>query len=131
MLSASCSTPYGAHVFIENVDSVSLTAVKVQVTGATYPLGTIPPGETRSIKTYPTGETGVIIQLANPDGQAPDSQATDATDGQATDGQATDSQATASEPITLDAGSYFEPGYRDTLKVQITHDTVVETHQGF
>ncbi|MEM9137277.1 MAG: hypothetical protein AAGB01_08005 [Cyanobacteria bacterium P01_F01_bin.42] len=113
-------------MFIENVDSVSLTAVKVQVTGATYPLGTIPPGETRSIKTYPTGETGVTIQLANPDGQAPDSQATDS---QVTDSQAPDSRA--SEPITLDAGGYFEPGYRDTLKVQMTRDTVVETHQDF
>ncbi|MEM9908037.1 MAG: hypothetical protein AAF921_23745, partial [Cyanobacteria bacterium P01_D01_bin.44] len=115
-------------MFIENVDSVPLTAVKVQVTGATYPLGTIPPGETRSIKTYPSSETSVTIQLANPDGQTPDSQATDS---QATDSQATDSQATASEPITLDAGGYFEPGYRDTLKLQITRDTVVETHQNF
>ena len=99
LLVAGCSLadPYAAEVFIENIDTASLTTVELVVTGASYTLSDIPPGETRSIKVYPTGESGLMLWLTDASGQ----------------------QTELMVPV------YFEPSYRDRLDLTLTQTEIV------
>jgi len=100
LLVAGCSVVdnYGAEVFIENVGTVPLTAVEVVVTGAAYTIETIPPGETRSVKVYPNGESSLSLALTDEAGQS----------------------------TQLDVNVYFESGYRGRLDLKVTQSELVE-----
>jgi len=98
-LSSCSSNPYGAKVVVKNVGKVPLHSVVVHVTGRSYPLGELPVGENRSVKAYPTGESHVVIEHVD--------------------------QSSGNKKLPVDC--YFELGYRTTINVEITEDSVVKT----
>lgn len=53
--------PSRVAVNLTNVGTEPMRAVVVHVTGASYQIGDIPPGETRTVKVDPTGESHVEI----------------------------------------------------------------------
>jgi hypothetical protein len=54
----------GLRVTVKNVSDQTLNTVVVHVTGAAYSLGDIAPGETKSVRVSPTGESHVEIEHA-------------------------------------------------------------------
>ena len=81
----------GIQVTIQNTGSQPLRSVVLHVTGASCHLGDIAPGATAKATVQPTGESHLEIQFTDPDGQT----------------------------RRLDAGGYFESGYRGTIDVSI------------
>jgi hypothetical protein len=51
-------------VSVNNVGPETLSSVVVHVTGNAYELGNIQPGENRSVRVFPTGESHVEIEHA-------------------------------------------------------------------
>ena len=90
----------GVHVSIQNTGSRPLRSVVLFVTGTSYNLGDIPPGATAHATVHTTGESHLEIEFTDPDGQ----------------------------PHRLDAGGYFEPGYRGTIDISIK-DGVIEKNE--
>jgi len=90
----------GIQVTLQNTGSHSLRSVVIHVTGASYSLGDIPPGSTAQAIVHPTGESHLEIEFTNLDGQIQ----------------------------RLDAGGYFEPGYRGTIDISIK-DGVIEKNE--
>lgn len=89
---------YAAEVFITNVDTVPLTNIEVVVTGASYTVASIAPGETQSVKVYPLSESGLSLVLTNAAGQ----------------------QSELIVPV------YFEPSYRARLDLEITRTAIMD-----
>jgi hypothetical protein len=54
----------GVRVRVVNAGAVPLRSVVVHVTGASYPLGDIAPGESRTERVAPTSESGLAIEHA-------------------------------------------------------------------
>lgn len=81
----------GIHVTVQNSGSQPLRSVALYVTGASYNLGDIAPGETATARIKPTGESHLEIEFIDADGQTQ----------------------------RLDAGGYFESGYRGTIRVEM------------
>jgi hypothetical protein len=98
-LSSCSSDPYGAKVIVENVGTLPLHSVVVRVTGNSYSVGELPVREIRSVKTYPTGESHIVIEHVD--------------------------QSGSKKELPLDC--YFEPGYRSTINVKVTTDKAVKT----
>jgi len=71
------------------------------VTGASCNLGDIAPGATADAMVHPTSESHLEIQFTDGDGQ----------------------------DKRLDAGGYFEPGYRGTINVSIKDGVIEENEQ--
>jgi len=90
----------GVHVTIKNTGNQSLRSVLLHATGASHSLGDIPPGATAHAVLHATGESHLEIEFTAPDGQ----------------------------PYRLDAGGYFEPGYRGTMDISI-NDGVIEKNE--
>jgi hypothetical protein len=90
----------GIHVTIQNTGSQPLRSVMLNVTGASYSLGDIPPAATAQATLRPTGESHLEIQFTDRDGQT----------------------------NRLDAGGYFKPGYRGTISIAIK-DGVIQTNE--
>jgi hypothetical protein len=90
----------GVHVTIKNTGSQPLRSVVLHVPGASHSLGDIPLGATAQATVHATGESHLEIEFTNPDGQ----------------------------PYRLDAGGYFEPGYRGTIDISIK-DGVIEKNE--
>jgi hypothetical protein len=90
----------GIQVTIQNTGSQPLRSVVLHVTGASQSLGDISPGATARATVHATGESHLEIQFTDADGQ----------------GQ------------RLDAGGYFEPGYRGTIDISIK-DGVIEQNE--
>jgi hypothetical protein len=86
---------------IQNTGSQPLRSVVLSVTGASYNLGDIPPGATAHVTVHPTGESHLEIQFTDSDGQA----------------------------HRLNAGGYFESGYRGTINISIKDDVIQENQQ--
>jgi len=59
----------GVHVTIQNTGSQPLRSIVLHVTGASYRLGDIAPGDTAEITVHPTGESHLEIEFTAPDGQ--------------------------------------------------------------
>lgn len=91
----------GIHVIIQNTGNQPLRSVMLIVTGNNYNLGDIPPGGTAHARVRTTGESSLEIQFANADGQT----------------------------TRLDAGFYFEPGYRGTVNISINHGVIEKNEQ--
>jgi hypothetical protein len=90
----------GIHVTVQNSGSQPLWTVVLHVTGAKYELGDIAPGETASAAVHPTGESHLEIEFTDRDG----------------------------EIQRLDAGGYFESGYRGTIDISI-QDGKIRTNE--
>jgi len=52
----------GLTVTVRNVSDQRLTGVVVHVTGASYKLGNVEPGKSKSVRVSPTGESHVEIE---------------------------------------------------------------------
>jgi len=91
----------GIHVSIQNTGSQPLRSVVLFVTGISYNLGDIPPGATAHATVHPTGESHLEIEFTDADGQAK----------------------------RLDAGGYFEPGYRGTIDISIKDGVIQKNEQ--
>ena len=90
----------GIRTTIRNTGNQPLRSVVLHVTGASHSLGDIPPGATAQAIVHATGESHLEIEFTDPDGQ----------------------------PYRLDAGGYFEPGYRGTIDISIK-DGVIEKNE--
>jgi hypothetical protein len=100
LLLCRCSSDkYGARVVVQNADTVPLHSVVVRVTGNSYLIGELPASETRTINTYPTGESHIVIEHVNAKGEMKE----------------------------LPVDCYFEPGYRSTIKVKVAVDSATKT----
>ena len=91
----------GIHVTIQNTGSQPLRSVVLYVTGASYELGDIAPGAAAHTMVHPTGESHLEIEFTDADGQT----------------------------NRLDAGGYFEPGYRGMIRVSIKDGVIQENEQ--
>ena len=58
----------GVHVEVINRDSIAMQHVSVEVTGASYQIGDIPPGSSKSVKVRPRGESTVTIKYLDNSG---------------------------------------------------------------
>ena len=97
-LTGCSSDPYGAKVVVENVGTSPLHSVVVCVTGSSYSLGELPVRASREVKTYPTGESHIVIEHID--------------------------QSGSKKELPVDC--YFEPGYRSTIRVKVTTDQTVK-----
>ena len=75
--------------------------VMLHVTGVSYQLGVIPPGESVAARVRSKGESGLEVEFTDSDGKVQ----------------------------RLNAGGYFESGYRGTIHVSIKDDVIVNTKQ--
>jgi len=91
----------GIHVTIQNTGNQPLRSVVLHVTGASYNLGDIAPGATATATVLPSGESHLEIQFTDPDGQTQ----------------------------RLDAGGYFESGYKGTIQVSIKDGVIQQNEQ--
>jgi len=90
----------GIHVTIQNTGNLPLRSVVLFVSGASHSLGDIPAGATAQATVHTTGESHLEIQFTDTRGQTK----------------------------RLDAGGYFESGYRGTIDISIK-DGVIETNE--
>ena len=81
----------GIQVTVENTGTTPLKSVVLHVTGASYDLGDIAPGATATARVKSTGESSLDIEFTEVDGNNQ----------------------------RLNAGGYFESGYRGTIRVEI------------
>ena len=77
-----------------------MRSVVLQVTGASYDLGDIPADASATARVQSTSESGLQIEFTDSDGKVQ----------------------------RLDAGGYFESGYRGTIRVSIK-DGTIETNE--
>ncbi len=81
----------GIQVKVENTGTSLLKSVVLRVTGASYDLGDIAPGESATARVNPTSDSHLEVEFTDPDGQSKQ----------------------------LIAGGYFEAGYRGSIRVEI------------
>ncbi len=81
----------GIRVTVENIGKTPLNSVVLHVTGASYNVGDIAPGESVTARVNPTSESHLEIEFTNADGKTQ----------------------------RVNAGGYFESGYRGTIRVEI------------
>ena len=81
----------GVQVTVENTGTTPLKSVVLHVTGASYDVGDIAPGESATARVSPTGESELRLEFKDTDGQTQ----------------------------RLNAGGYFESGYRGSIRVEI------------
>lgn len=84
-------------VTVNNFGNGPLRSLVLHVTGAEVPLGDLAPGTAITARVIPTGESHLEIEFLASDGQ----------------------------PRRLDAGGYFEPGYRGTIEVSIRDEQII------
>lgn len=86
---------------LHNAGSTDLSSVVLHVTGRSYPLGDLAPRASAHATVSPTSESHLEIEFADADGK----------------------------PKRLNAGGYFEPGYRGTIRVSIKDGAIDENEQ--
>ena len=89
------------HVSVQNTGSAPMQSVVLHVTGKSYSIGDIFAGGSASATVEPTGESGLEIEFI-------------------------DAYGTIKR---LNAGGYFESGYRGTIQVSIKDGTIVKNEQ--
>src|SRR5947209_4261248 len=93
----------GIRITIQNTGSADLRLVVLYVTGREYPLGDIAPGASAHATVNPTSESHLEIGFTDAGGQ----------------------------PKRLNAGGYFESGYRGTIRISIKDGTITENDQQY
>lgn len=91
----------GIHVTVENTGSQPLCSVVLFVTGNSYYLGDIPPGTTSEATVKCTGDSHLEIEFVDDAGDAK----------------------------RLDAGGFFQPGYRGAIRVSVKEGEIHENEQ--
>ena len=91
----------GIRVTVKNTGAAPLRSVVLHVTGASYNLGDIAPGDSATARVQPTSESDLEIEFADAEGQ----------------------------PQRLNAGGYFESGYRGTIRVTIKDGVINKNEQ--
>ena len=91
----------GIQATVENTGTSPLKSVVLHVTGASYDLGDIAPGESATARVNPTGESELEVDFKDTDGQTQ----------------------------RLNAGGYFESGYRGTIRVEIKDGVIDKNEQ--
>jgi hypothetical protein len=91
----------GIQVTINNNDGQPLRSVVVHVTEASYKLGDIAPGASAQTVVHASGESHLEVEFKDVDGRI----------------------------RRLDAGGYFEPGYRGTIQITIKDGAIEENRQ--
>jgi hypothetical protein len=81
----------GIQVTVENTGTSPLKSVELYVTGRSYELGDIAPEESATARVNPIGESELEVEFKDTDGQTQ----------------------------RLNAGGYFESGYRGSIQVEI------------
>ena len=89
----------GVTVVVFNADSAELSDVTVHVTGNSYPVGPIRPGQWLSVPVRSKGESHVEVEFRDADGQRK----------------------------RLSADCYFEGGYSGTVNVTLNREKVIST----
>jgi hypothetical protein len=74
-----------------------MLAVHLDVTGASYRVGDIPPGQNRSVHVRPAGESGIELRYDDPIGVAQ----------------------------SLSVECYLEPGYEGFIEIAVRHHQVI------
>ena len=91
----------GIQVTVENTGASPLKSVVLHVTGASYDLGDIAPGESATARVSPTGESELEVEFKDTDDQTQ----------------------------RLNAGGYFESGYRGSIRVEIKDGVIDKNEQ--
>jgi len=91
----------GIRVTVENAGTTPLKSVVLHVTGASCDLGDLAPGESATARVSPTGESELEVEIKDTDGQTQ----------------------------RLNAGGYFESGYRGTIRVEIKDGQIDKNEQ--
>jgi hypothetical protein len=91
----------GIQVSVQNSGSQLLRSVVLFVTGNSYNLGNIPPGANAEATVKCTGDSHLEIEFVDGDGQTK----------------------------RLDAGGFFQSGYRGTIRVSIKDGVIQENEQ--
>jgi hypothetical protein len=81
----------GIQVTVANGGGLPLRDLVVRVTGRSYSVGDVPPGESRSVRVNPTSESHAEIEFTDEQGRR----------------------------VRLAAGAYFEPAYRGRLDIRV------------
>lgn len=89
---------WGLTVTVTNVGSGTLKSVRVHVTGNSYSLGDLAPGQSASVRVAPKGESSLEVEFVTSDGVSK----------------------------RLNAGGYFESGYRGEITVDVDESRVVQ-----
>jgi hypothetical protein len=98
---ASLQFRSGIQVTVQNTGSTDLRSIVLHVTGKQYSLGDLAPGASAKMTVYPTSESHLEIEFTNADGKQ----------------------------RRLNAGGYFEPGYRGTIRITIKDDVIDENER--
>lgn len=92
-----CRNESDISVTVVNADSLKMDSVRVTVTGNSYLLGTLQPGDSVSTKVHPKGESQLEIFMQNPEvGKK-----------------------------SYIVGTYFETGYSGYYRVIINTDSII------
>lgn len=91
----------GIRVTVVNAGPDHLRSLVLYVTGRSYPLGDLAPGDSAYAFVDPTSESHLEIEFVDANGN----------------------------PKRLNAGGYFESGYRGTIRITIKDDAIVENIQ--
>jgi LEA14-like dessication related protein len=91
----------GVRVEITNRDSIAIQHVSVEVTGASYQIGDIPSGSSKSVKVRPRGESTVTIKYSD--------------------------NSDKKHQVYID--TYIENGYSGYIKVQIKDGKILHVEQ--
>jgi hypothetical protein len=86
----------GPKAVVTNTGTTAMRNVRVEVTGRAYPIGDLPPGESRSLRVRPTGESHIVLRYADTNG--------------------------AAQAVRVDC--YFESGYSGRISVDVADGKV-------
>jgi hypothetical protein len=95
--------PSGLTAEITNTGVTPMRSIAVHVTGRSYPLGDLRPGESRRVRVDPAGESHLELAYTDPTGA----------------------------PQSLTADCYFESGYRGQITVDVTNGKVTRVNSQF
>ena len=91
----------GIQVTIQNTGATSMRSVVLHATGVSRELGDILPGASATARVNPTSESNLEVEFTDSDGKVQ----------------------------RLDAGGFFESGYRGTVHVSIKDGTIEKNEQ--
>lgn len=91
----------GIRVTVENTGTFPLKSVVLHVTGASYKLGDIAFGKSATARVNPTSESELVVEFKD----------------------------TAGQTQRLNAGGYFESGYRGSIRLEIKDGQIDKNQQ--
>ena len=90
--------PRGVKVVVGNTGTAAMRDVHVVVTGGSYGLGDIRPGEYRAVHVKPTGDSSITLQYTDEGG---------------------------GDPQSVDLDCYIEAGYAGSVSVDVANGLIV------